>query len=70
MKDENTLVENQYIIKEELIRIPSGGHMSKLTQLLAITPATPLTPWLAISNKAGAIARVLTGDYCKVWQNR
>jgi hypothetical protein len=40
------------------------------TQLLAITPATPLTPWMAISNKAGAIARVLTPDYCKWWQRR
>jgi len=40
------------------------------TRLLAITPATPLTPWLAISNKAGAIARNLTIDYVKFWQNR
>jgi len=40
------------------------------TQLLAITPATPLAPWLAISNKAGAIARVHTVDYVKFWQNR
>lgn len=40
------------------------------TQLLAITPATPLTPWLTISNKAGAIARVLTVDYCKSWKRR
>lgn len=42
----------------------------KGTILLAVTPATPLTPWLAISNKAGAIARILTADFCKVWQNR
>ena len=40
------------------------------TQLLAITPATALTPWMAISNKAGAIARILTPDYCKWWQRR
>lgn len=40
------------------------------THLLAITPATPLTPWAAISNKAGAIARVVTVDYIKMWQNR
>ncbi|MBU2060177.1 MAG: hypothetical protein KKB38_20900 [Gammaproteobacteria bacterium] len=40
------------------------------THLLAITPADPLTPWLAISNKAGAIARILTVDYVKFWQNR
>ena len=40
------------------------------THLLAVTPATPLTPWLAVSNKAGAIARNLTIDYVKFWQNR
>ena len=40
------------------------------TQLLAIEPATPLTPWLAISNKAAAIARVHTVDYASWWQRR
>lgn len=40
------------------------------TQLLAITPATALTPWLSISNKAGAIGRVFTVDYCKSWKRR
>lgn len=40
------------------------------TQLLAVEPTTPLTPWMTISNKAGAIARILTPDYCKWWQNR
>ncbi len=40
------------------------------TELLAITAATPLTPWMTVSNKAGAIARVLTVDYCKSWKRR
>jgi len=40
------------------------------TELLAVTPLTPLTPWLTISNKAGAIARVLTIDYVKSWKRR
>jgi len=39
------------------------------TQLLAIEPATPLTPWMTLSNKAGNI-RNLTVDYCKSWQRR
>lgn len=40
------------------------------TELLAITPGTLLTPWMTISNKAGAIGRVHTIDYVKWWQNR
>lgn len=40
------------------------------TQLLAVEPTTALTPWFGISNKAGAIARILTADYAKWWQRR
>lgn len=40
------------------------------TQPLAIEPATLLTPWLAVRNKAVAVARILTVDYIKMWQNR
>ncbi len=39
------------------------------TQLLAVDPAIPFTPWLANSNKAGNI-RILTVDYAKWWQRR
>lgn len=40
------------------------------TELLAITPGTALTPWLAISMKDGGLARILTVDYAKWWQKR
>ena len=41
------------------------------TQLLAVTPATALTPFVAVRNKAGAPAVFnLTVDYIKFWQNR
>jgi len=39
-------------------------------QPLAIAPAVPLTPWIAVRNKAAIVTFVLTVDYVKMWQNR